>query len=234
GACDFTAVVSRFPNEFVITETRQGGAYVDSSVSNYKIPYHYFLESYYGDGPLLDRRTLTYPNGTVELLASCFDWEVEEYKLAHPSGPATSATAPGLKQYARSVLDPNSPFRLYPGLIDQREVADWESMQWGDDPENPGTATHRRVASIFLDYDMDAPDDTANDKITIRLRNHPEDGSFERVFLVVEETPGMPEDHLPPIRTTTEVGMIGLEYHLPPEYFKYQQDCLMKAIGILQ
>src|SRR5262249_17407360 len=71
GARDFTAVVYRFPHEFVITATRQGGAYVDSSVSNYKIPYHYFLESYYGDGPLLDRRTLTYPNGTVELLASC-------------------------------------------------------------------------------------------------------------------------------------------------------------------
>jgi hypothetical protein len=28
--------------------------------------------------------------------------------------------------------------------------------------------------------------------------------------------------------------MIGLEYHLPSEYFKYQKDCLLKTAGMLQ
>jgi hypothetical protein len=28
--------------------------------------------------------------------------------------------------------------------------------------------------------------------------------------------------------------MIGLEYHLPTEYFRYRQDCLIKTIAILE
>jgi hypothetical protein len=230
----FTATVYEFPREYVVTATRQPSAAV---TNNYPIPYHYYLESYSTAAPTstsnppiarVELNELDGVPGTVELQASCFDWEVEEFRFAHPAGPGTPL--PSLIKYARAVLDPSSPVQSYPGLVDQKAIADWEQMQWGDDPNMPGTATHRRVSAIHIDYDMQR----ADGEITIRLRNRPDEGSFERVLLVVEETPGPQGFVSPPIRTVMDVSMIGLEYHLPSAYFQYQHDCLLKTIGILE
>lgn len=234
-ARDFTADVYHFPRELIVSTTKQPLFYADF----YRIPYHYYLESYSGDGPTLDpklaltRKELTQLSGSLELKASCFDWEVEELKISRTvMGTAGLSSSSGLRQLAQSALDPTSPTRRYPGLVDAKALSDWEKMQWGDDPDKPGMATHRRLGSINIDYDIESGD--RDDRITIRLRNHPEDGSFEHLYLVVEEIPGPEKTNLPPIRTSLDVSMIGLEYHLPSEYFQYCRDCLNKAAALLE
>jgi hypothetical protein len=230
-ARDFTADVYHFPREFLLDFSVQP----KFLSKNYRIPYRYYIESYVGDGLMLPELALSRTEikggkGQVTLLASCYDWELEDSKLNKMvQGVVAPATA--LRGLARSVFDPASPVRYYPGLIDQKEVSDWEKMQWGDDPDMPGTATHRRQNTIRLDFAFEAAPDEGH--VTVRLTNHPEDGNFDHVFFVIEETPGPPTANLPAIRSVLDIGMVGLEYHLPSDYFAYQRDCLNKAAALL-
>src|SRR5262245_1914686 len=71
----------------------------------------------------------------------------------------------------------------------------------GNAADNRGQIGNERKGTIHIDYDLTKSDG----KVTMKLRNRPEEGCFSNVFVVIEETPRPTPGPHPVVRTAFDI-----------------------------
>jgi hypothetical protein len=246
---DFSATVYHVTRTMIMRIKMQPELYANF----YAIPYEFWLESYTSLAPVLDqtqapvldwtqavqRARLGPDVASLDIDVQLFDWVVEAVPFAR--GPRARPSA--VKDLIAMAVDPTSGpiVRRYPGL-DPAIAPYTAATRFGNDPDSPGIAQNYRSGRVTIDVETEFSDGEA----VITLRNHPEQGSFAGLYLVVEETPGPQASDwgAAPVfggkrvlRSGVEVGepgvgMVGLEYHVPAAYFEYRKQCAAKAAAL--
>jgi hypothetical protein len=234
---DFPAAIYQVSRTIVVNADNQTQLYA----KYYQIPYEFFLESYTSTANVQDwssaiqRVPLTPGIGSIAINVQLFDWIVEGLPFTQGPRSHVSELRQLVSMYAGGSTE-QLPVRRYPGL-DPAVAIFSDAVRYGTSPDEPGIAQNYRYGMVTIDYELELSDG----KAVFRLQNHPDQGSFSGLYLVVEETPGsQAEWGGAPIfagrrvlRTTVDVSMVGLEYHVHPEYFSYRKGCVAKAAALL-
>jgi hypothetical protein len=236
----FPADVYRVQRTVRVRGTLQAKRYADF----YTIPYHFFLESHSTNRALegdpsarpLSRVELQVGDGTATMNATTFEWEVhrkrsriavtEEAKLGLSNLLADARVQVGMR-FPNGGATTTMSHRPGGGVLGGLEPSglDWPWMIEDDEPE--GQPLNTKTARVKVDYTFTQRDGG----FTFTIRNRPaEEKNFVGVYFVVEE---WPRNQDRPLRTVMDVSMIGVELHLPREYFDYIKACEARMRSIV-
>jgi hypothetical protein len=241
GVCagrDFPATIYQVARTISITVHKQPEVYTALYPA---IPYKFFLESYASTANPLDwtsaieRIPIPLGAGSINIKAELFDWIVEAVPFIQGPRSHPSELKQLVSMFAGGLTGTPS-VRRYPGL-DPAVAIFSDANKYGTSPDEPGIAQNYRNGTITIEYQLELSDG----KAVCRLQNHPDQGSFQGVYFVVEETPGSQAEWggapvfggKQVLRSNVDVSMTGLEYHVGSDYFKYRKDCVGKAVALL-
>src|SRR5581483_8347417 len=207
----------------------------------YKIPYKFYLEAWPTILPPgselwgypISRVEITPQGQSATLTGLTFDYEVKPSKLRVAVRPSVKKALDTLRadkfvkiaESRPNLLPIMNPWGLLHSPLDVSNTVAFS------DPYLPGVMTNKQQKSLTIDYSLRIGDGYIN----VEFGNRPAEGNFGAVFFVIEElvnsdTHGNPG---PILRTLTDISMVGVELHLPQEYFDYIELCTKRQRGIV-
>jgi hypothetical protein len=239
--CDqvtFTTAINHVQREIKVIATLQS----KRDQQSYAIPYTFAVESYptsfdlsaYTGIKPLARVELNEQNESFTLKeVTTFDWEIKSNKLATATSGATLQKVNQLRLDKYVQIATKHPDVFYPIMQPWSPLSSFDFLSILSDPDLAGIPRNMGIMrEVTLEYSLELHDGQA----TIHFKNFPETGNFAGVYLVIEEQPRSLENESmkPPIRTLIDISMIGVEFHLPSEYFDYIAMCEARSRVIVK